>query len=436
MMTVAAGTHSELVRHLADMVHPRRRAAAVAEISALLQVDAFILFVPDPDLGKLLAAPGFPQTFPRRERWQDFLAAVQAHSTHQGQLSWRAPDQLVPAIGFRTGDSAVLVLLGREPETETLRQFAELVQLVVPGLMLEAASASAAVQLKLAREATRESSSLAASLDEARRAAQVEIAARKRVESELRRARDELAEVNAQLENRVRERTEELRQTISELEAFSYTVSHDLRAPLRAIYGYADALSEDLSERLTPEEHRQLGRIGQAAYRLDAMIRDVLRYSRIARTEIDLHPVGLEHVVREALAQNVALHGVTDHIEIAAPLLPVIGNEALLAQCVSNLLLNAVKFVAPGLTPKVCVRTQRRDNFVRLWIEDNGIGIAPEDLGRLFGMFERIHPESKFEGSGVGLAIVKRAVMRMGGQVGVNSEPDRGSSFWIDLPAA
>lgn len=436
MITVAAWTHRELVRHLAEMVNPRRRAAAVAEISALLQVDAFILFVPDPDLGRLLAAPGFPQTLPRRERWLDFLAGVQAHGTHQGELSWRDPDHLVRAVGLRTGDKAVLVLLGGEPEMEHLLQFAELVQLVVPGLMLEAAAASAAVQLKLAREATRESSSLAASLDEARRAAQVEIAARKRVESELRRARDELAEVNAQLENRVRERTEELRQTISELEAFSYTVSHDLRAPLRAIYGYADALSEELSERITPEERHQLARIGQAAHRLDAMIRDVLRYSRIARTDVSLHPVKLEHIVREVLAQNAALQGVSDHIEIATPLLAVIGNEALLSQCLSNLLLNAVKFVAPGVTPQVRVRTQRRDKMIRLWIEDNGIGIAPQDVGRLFGMFERIHPESKFEGSGVGLAIVKRAAMRMGGQVGVDSEPDRGSSFWIDLPAA
>ena len=434
MIRVAAPTRSELIRHLAGLADAGRRAAAIAEISALLQIDTFIIFVPDPDLGKLLAAPGFPQTIPERQGWADFLASAKARGNSRAMLTWPNPGHLVPAVGLRVGDSAVLALLGGEPEMEQVHEFAELVQLVLSALMLESTAASAAVQLSLAREATRESSSLAASLDEARHAAQAEIAARKRVEAELRRARDELASANAQLEDRVRERTEELRETISELEAFSYTVSHDLRAPLRAIYGYADALAEDLADRLSAEEREQLARIARAAHRLDTMIREVLRCSRIARTEVVLHPLDLGHVIREVLAQNAALQHVSDHIEVVTPLLPVIGNEALLTQSVSNLLLNAIKFVAPGVTPRVRVRTEPREKIVRIWIEDNGIGIAREDVGRLFGMFERVHPESKFEGIGVGLAIVKRAAIRMNGAVGIEIEPGGGSRFWIDLP--
>lgn len=429
-------TRSELIRHLAGIADPRRRSEAVGKIAALLQATTFILFVPDPDLGKLLAAPGFPQTLPEPNGWPRFLAATKAGGLHQAALPWPDASHLVPAVGLLAGDAAVLVVLGGEPGLEDLRQFAELAQLVVPGLTLESGRAAAAVQLTLARDAAREASSLAASLDEARRAAQAEIAARKRVETELRRARDELAEANAQLESRVQERTEELRETISHLEAFSYTVSHDLRAPLRAIYGYADALAEDLAARINTTEKNQLERIARAAHRLDAMIRDVLHHSQIGRTAVCLQPVILERLIRDVLVQNAALQGVADRIEIVTPVHSVIGNEALLGQCVSNLLLNAIKFVAPEVVPKVRVRTERREERVLLWIEDNGIGIEAKDMPRLFGMFERLPTTAKFEGTGVGLAIVKRAALRMGGTVGVEAAPGGGSRFWINLPAA
>lgn len=285
-------------------------------------------------------------------------------------------------------------------------------------------------------QATRESSALAASLDEARRAAQEEVAARKKAEFELRQARDELARTNLQLEDRVRERTEELRATISELEAFSYTVSHDLRAPLRAMYNYADALMEDLGPRLAPEERDQLARISRAAHRLDGMIRDVLRYSRISRAEIELRAVDLSATVRTVINEQPVLQKLADHIEINAPLPTVMAHEVLLAQCISSLLLNAVKFVKPGVPPRVRIRAEGRGNIVRLWIEDNGIGIAPEHMQRLFGMFERIHPESMFEGNGIGLAIVKRAATRLGGDAGAESAAGTGSRFWLDLHAA
>src|SRR6185312_3185859 len=121
-------------------------------------------------------------------------------------------------------------------------------------------------------------------------------------------------------------------------------------------------------------------------------------------------------------------------IQIDSPLLPARGNEASLSQCFTNLLDNAVKFVARGTTPRVHIHSESRAKGVRYWIEDNGIGIGPDEKKRLFQMFQRIHTET-YPGTGIGLAIVRKAVERMGGETGVESEPGKGSRFWVELPA-
>lgn len=434
--STAISSRKTLIRLLVDLLEPARRHAAIAEIADLLAVDTFVVFVPDAEIGKLLAAPGFPQTFPDRKVWFDFIGASKTREAHRGSLPWPEHNILVPAVGMKVGEGSVMIVLGGRPDAEQVKELGDLIQLIVPGLACERTVATVGVQLQLAHQATRESSALAASLDEARRAAQEEVAARKKAEADLRNARDELARTNLQLEDRVRERTEKLRETISELEAFSYTVSHDLRAPLRAMYNYADALQEDLAPRLAPEEKEQLARISRAAHRLDGMIRDVLRYSRIARAEIALRPVELSAIIRDVIDEYAVLQALAGHIEIVAPLPMVTAHEVLLAQCISNLLLNAVKFVEPRVPPRVRISAEERGNIVRLWIEDNGIGIAPEHMNQLFGMFERIHPESMFEGNGIGLAIVKRAATRLGGDVGAESTPGAGSRFWLDLHRA
>jgi signal transduction histidine kinase len=117
-------------------------------------------------------------------------------------------------------------------------------------------------------------------------------------------------------------------------------------------------------------------------------------------------------------------------------LLPVMAHESSLTQAISNLLSNAKKFVAPGTIPKVEIWTERRDQQIRLWIKDNGIGINPKFQSRLFGMFERLNQDDHYEGTGIGLAIVRKAIEKMGGTVGVESDGIHGSSFWIELPAA
>jgi len=123
-------------------------------------------------------------------------------------------------------------------------------------------------------------------------------------------------------------------------------------------------------------------------------------------------------------------------IQIEGPLPRVMGHEGFLTQCISNLLSNAIKFVAPGTMPQVRVYAEDRDRFVRIFFKDNGIGIAPEHHARIFRMFERVYPATEYEGTGIGLTIVRKAVERMGGSIGFESEIGKGSTFWIDLPRA
>jgi PAS domain S-box-containing protein len=261
-----------------------------------------------------------------------------------------------------------------------------------------------------------------------------DITEKKRSEKALRTAREELSRANEELERRVQEQTASLREAIAQLEEFSYTVSHDLRAPLRGMQVYSQALLEDYGPTLDAEAQHCLTRIAENATRLDRMVLDVLTFSRISRAELPMTRVHLDKLVRDIIQHYPAMQLPRAIIEVAQ-LHDVSGHEPSLTQVVSNLLSNSVKFVAPGVTPTVRVWTEQNANGVRLWIKDNGIGIKPERQTRLFKMFERVHPDLGYEGTGVGLAIVRKAANRMGGDVGVQSDGLTGTTFWVQLPA-
>jgi PAS domain S-box-containing protein len=261
-----------------------------------------------------------------------------------------------------------------------------------------------------------------------------DITPQKRAERALQEAKLQLLQANEELESRVSERTASLREAVQQMEEFSYTVSHDLRAPLRAMQAYSDALIEDFQANLEPEAKRYLGRIADNASRLDRMILDILTYSRVARSEIAMQPVSLNKLVGVIIENYPNMQ--PPHAQIDAKHLDdVRGHEPSLMQAICNLLTNAVKFARPGIMPLVRIWTERHDGEIVLSIEDNGIGIDPKHQHRLFEMFERIHPASKYDGTGVGLAIARKAVQRMGGKIGVESDGINGSRFWIQLKA-
>jgi signal transduction histidine kinase len=238
-----------------------------------------------------------------------------------------------------------------------------------------------------------------------------------------------------ELEQRVAERTAELQETNAELESFSYSVSHDLRAPLRSIQSFAQILLEDYADRLDAVGQDCAQRIIAAARRMDTLTEDLLAYSRVSRAAVALKPVRLEEVVADVLTQLEAeILGKNALVTVERPLAQVMGQHTTLVQVVANLLTNGIKFVAHGVRPQVRIWTEERADWVRLWVHDNGIGIAPQYQERIFGIFERLHNVETYPGTGIGLAIVCKGMERMGGRVGVESAPDRGSAFWVELP--
>jgi PAS domain S-box-containing protein len=277
-----------------------------------------------------------------------------------------------------------------------------------------------------------------------------DITERKQTQKALWQAKDKLTGQAEELERTVNQRTAHLRNAVGELEAFSYSISHDMRAPLRAMVGYANLTLEEARNKLNPTVQEHMNRIIAAGNRLDRLIQDVLSYSRVMRGSIRLDPVDLEAVIQAVIEQYSGLQSQQIDLQIERPLLPVLGHEAALTQCVANFLSNAIKFVLPDRVPRLRIWTEKRPasgapsaspekdvkesaSRVRVWFEDNGIGIAPSDLHRIFGMFERVHASNEYEGTGIGLAIVRKAVERMGGEVGVESRLGQGSRFWFEL---
>ena len=236
-----------------------------------------------------------------------------------------------------------------------------------------------------------------------------------------------------ELERQVAERTAKLRDTIGELEAFSYSISHDMRAPLRSMQGYAKALLAEFGPKLDETGVHYLNRIWKNAERLDLLVRDVLAYSKVAKEEVDLTPVDLD-VFLPSLALTLTESAQSGlKLELRRPLPVVVAHEAYLSQIFSNLVGNAIKFARPGVPPRVSVWSEGRIDGWKITIEDNGIGINAEHFGRIFEMFGRVHPDNAYEGTGIGLAIVKKAVLRMGGEIGVESTVGSGSRFWFTL---
>jgi PAS domain S-box-containing protein len=263
-----------------------------------------------------------------------------------------------------------------------------------------------------------------------------DITERKGTEAALEEAQVKLKTHAEDLEKTVTERTIELRETIAEIESFSYSISHDMRGPLRAMQGYASVLEEELKGKIGAEEWGYLGRIVAAATHLNKLVQDILNYSQVSRTKLQLSAIDLQPLLLELIQQNPNSQPPFAQIRIEGPLPIVFGHETALTQICANLIGNAVKFVYPGTTAFVRVWAETHDGRVRIWIADNGIGIEPKNHERIFQMFERINSAKDYEGTGIGLAIVKKAVERMGGQIGVESDLGKGARFWFELRCA
>lgn len=226
----------------------------------------------------------------------------------------------------------------------------------------------------------------------------------------------------------------ELVRVNQDLEAYSFSVSHDLRAPVRAIEGLVEALVDELGPLLSPEARRLVDRVQFNVSRMDALITGLLEHYRMRNVGAAMQRVSLSAVVASALSGlDFAIKHAGATVQVEEPLPEVMAHEQALTQIVTNLVENALKFVAEGTAPRIVIAAHQTAGRVRLGIRDNGIGVPPGSEERIFNIFERLHPMESYAGTGLGLAIVRRGIERMGGTVGVESKPGEGSTFWLEL---
>lgn len=271
-------------------------------------------------------------------------------------------------------------------------------------------------------------------LHRSRRKLEREIMRRQRTEAALIEAQTQLKSHALELEACVVKRTGDLAATVKYLESLLYHIGHNLRAPLRAMEGYATVLVNEYGSKLDATARDYSAHISDAVGRMDDLIHDLLEYGRLGYVPAPMVGLALCHALDKVLFRlGFEIRERDAQVSISHPLPWVRANSEMLEQVLTNLIENAIKFVRTGVRPRVKIHAETVGTRVRLWIQDNGPGIPAAYHERIFGVFETL--DRRKGGTGMGLAIVKQAVQRMGGEVGVESPPEGGSRFWVQLSA-
>lgn len=245
----------------------------------------------------------------------------------------------------------------------------------------------------------------------------------------------EITSFSQSLEQKVNERTEQLEAANKELEAFSYSVSHDLRAPLRAVNGYAKMLEEDYNSVFDDEGKRLLGVVQKNAAKMGALIDDLLAFSRLGRKEVTRSVIEMTELAESVIFE---INKTTSHQAkiIVHPLAPVKADRALINQVLTNLLGNAIKYSSGTQMPVIEIKSYRKNKEIIYMVTDNGAGFDSQYINKLFGVFQRLHSTEEFEGTGVGLALVKRIITKHEGKVWASGKVNEGAKFYFSLPDA
>jgi light-regulated signal transduction histidine kinase (bacteriophytochrome) len=254
--------------------------------------------------------------------------------------------------------------------------------------------------------------------------------------TERKQAEDALHVLNMELEQRVRDRTAQLEIRTKEMETFTYSVSHDLKAPLRGIDGYSRLLMEDYADRLDDDGKNFITTIRHAAVQMSQLIDDLLAYSRLERRTLELGSANLRNTAEAVVAEKTI--EIEEHkAEIAMSIpdkIEVQADQDGLMIALRNLIDNAIKFAGKDAPPRIEIGGSETPTHAIIWVKDNGIGFDMKFHDRIFSIFQRLHRAEEYPGTGVGLAIVQKAMERMGGTARAESQPGKGATFFLELP--
>ena len=249
----------------------------------------------------------------------------------------------------------------------------------------------------------------------------------------IKKAEQKLKEYQDTLEEKVKIRTDELAKSNADLQQFAYIASHDLREPLRMITSFLQLLERRYKDKLDQDANDYIEFAVDGAKRLDAMIKDFLEYSKVTRKEITFNIINIENILEQALINLIIPIRENNAIINHEPLPIIVGDENLLVLLFQNLIGNAIKYHSTN-TPRIDISVTKKETQYIFSIEDNGIGMSPEHLERIFTIFQRLHSHEEYEGTGIGLAIAQKIVHEHGGQIWVESEPGKGSTFYFTIP--
>ena len=322
--------------------------------------------------------------------------------------------------------------MGEKELTEQLVDPQETIRLLQKELE-ETNSGLVALTLELEYRVDARTAELREAHDELRRTNSELLQLTLELEERVAQRTEELRKLNEELEARVRARTSELEATNKELEAFTYSVSHDLRAPLRHLDGFSKLLLEEYSAELPAQAQHYLTRVREGAVRMGQLVDDLLNLSRVGRQELRCHIVGLNALLEEA-QRDLQPEMESRQIDWKISPLPFVEcDRALMKQVFANLLSNALKFTRPRERAVIEVGTMTRDDQTVVFVHDNGVGFSMKYVDNLFGIFQRLHRQEDFEGTGVGLATVQRIIRKHGGRVWAEGELDKGAAFYFAL---
>lgn len=412
---------------IAALLDPRGRRVAADALAHEFGAHALLVFLWDEQANAFTPAPGFKSTIAGGEAWRKFFLRCESNATVHDDLPLERHGTPVPVTALCERNS-IFAFVGRPPES-ALAALRTIIPLLGQLFDHERNELESAAQARLAHESAAKAQQLSDALGAARSALELAL----RESSAISRAHAEQAAILRESEAQLRALMKKLEASNQELEQFAYVAAHDLQEPLRTISSFCGLLAKRNAAHLDESGKSYLDFILTSSARALQLIQDLLAFSRIGNCELESHPVELRAALDAACAAlNASISQTGASVESGA--LPhVHGDLSQLTQLFQNLIGNAIKFRQEA-PPLISIHAIELPNAWKITVTDNGIGIRPEYYQRVFTIFQRLHTQDRYSGTGIGLAICKKIVERHGGEIGVESKPYEGSTFFFTLP--